>query len=153
MLLIHYSYLRHMKLSPLFILIFILFETHICVGQDVNWKNARNWKLYNIQDKAGFKYSLDTLNSFQSINLKNEIMQTFMSNVSEWPKEKYSMWMGLFIATCETEDKKLRKVIISNYGGFFYDQLTMRYYELPDELKSPWLELLNGNSKKNFINN
>lgn len=86
--------------------------------------------------------------SFQSIELSNQMMNTFMNDVSEWPIEKYSLWMGLYIATCEMEDKKIRKIIISNYGGFFYDQLTKRYYELPSELKDQWLSFLNDSMKK-----
>lgn len=96
---------------------------------------------------------MDTLINFQSIDLSNQTMHAFMSNVTEWPKEKYSVWMGLYIATCEMEDKKFRKIIISNYGGFFYDQLTKRYYELPTELKTQWLEFLIDSMKKISANN
>lgn len=128
--------------------IIMLSVIQICYGQDVIWKNSKNWKLYNIINKNGFTYSIDTIMSFQSIELSNQMMNTFMNDVSEWPIEKYSLWMGLYIATCEMEDKKIRKIIISNYGGFFYDQLTKRYYELPSELKDQWLSFLNDSMKK-----
>ncbi len=137
-----------MKLTPFLLVLFTLIKFDVCSGQEVIWKNSKNWKLYNIINKAGFTYSLDTLVSFQSTDLSNQTMHTFTNDISEWPKEKYSLWMGLYIATCELEDGKPRKIIISNYGGFFYDQLTKRYYELPIELKDQWLEFLNDNMKK-----
>ena len=136
-----------MKLNFLLILVFI-FKMQICIGQDVNWKNAQNWKLYNIHDRAGFRYSVDTLQNFKSIELNIKLMSAIMNNIVEWPKEKYSMWMGLYIATCEMGDKKLRKVIISSYGGFFFDELTKRYFEISPELNNQWYELLNESSKK-----
>lgn len=137
-----------MKHTSLLLILLILVGIEVCYGQEENWKNSKNWKLYNIINKAGFTYTLDTLVSFQSTDLSNQTMHTFMNDISEWPKEKYSLWMGLYIATCELEDGKPRKIIISNYGGFFYDQLTKRYYELPTELKDQWLEFLNDNMKK-----
>ncbi len=137
-----------MKYTSLLLVLLILIGIEVCYGQEVIWKNSKNWKLYNIINKAGFTYSLDTLVSFQSTDLSNQTMQYFMNDISEWPKEKYSLWMGLFIATCELEDGKRRKIIISNYGGFFYDQITKRYYELPPKLQDQWIELLNDNMKK-----
>lgn len=125
------------------ILLTLLCTLQIAMAQDINWKNTRNWKLYDIHSQAGARYSLDTLQHFRSIGLNSDTLQTFLSGVTAWPADKYSMWMGLYIATCETEDKKLRKIIISTYGGFFYDQATRRYYQVEPELTSEWLEFLN----------
>ena len=117
-------------------------------GQEINWNNSKNWKLYNIHNKAGFNYPVDTLVHFNSINLNDDTMHTMLRNAVIWPKEKYSMWMGLYIATCEGEDGKIRKIIISTYGGFFYLQSAKRYYQIPEEITPRWLEWLNDNGKK-----
>jgi len=104
--------------------------------------------MYNIHDRAGFQYSVDTLQNFKSVEMGDEKVLTFLKNAIYLPNEKSGVWMGLYVATCELEDKKTRKILLSNYGGFFYDELTKQYYELPVSKRNDWMEFLNENSKK-----
>lgn len=89
--------------------------------QNINWKYATNWRLYNIRESAAFNFTLDTLKKFKSIPLNLNMMRTFLEKTEQWPKEKYSMWSGLYVATCELPNAGTRKIEISVYGGFFYD--------------------------------
>lgn len=122
-------------------------------AQEINWKNAKNWKLYDIHGQAGMRYTLDTLKYFKSILLDKDTMQMFCNQITAWPKEDYSVWMGLYVATCETEEKKLRKIVISTYGGFFYDPESKRYYQVPTDMTSDWLEFFNDSSKRIGVTN
>jgi hypothetical protein len=45
--------------------------------------------------------------------------------------------MGGYLASCRVE-RKLRKVLISSYGGFFYDPEAGKYYELPEAMVRDW---------------
>ena len=149
----HNFKVNFMQIKHSLIIIVCLLALQTGVAQEINWKNTRNWKLYNIYNQAGARYSLDTLQHFKSTVLNSDTMQSFLDGVTAWPPEKYSMWMGLFIVTCETEDKKPRKIIVSTYGGFFYDQITKRYYQIEPALASQWLEFLNDAGRRISGNN
>src|SRR4051794_14042592 len=109
-------------------------------AQNIDWKSARNWRLYSIRESAAFDYTLDTLKHFKSIPLDLDTMVNFLSDVEQWPKEKYSLWSGLYVATCELPNADVRKIEISVYGGFFFDDRSKTYYQLPRETRNAWLE-------------
>ena len=132
-----------------FIFSFITFlAIGTCFSQDINWKETKNWRLYDIHQSNAFDYKLDTLKNFESIALDQDTMQNFLSDVVKWPKDKTSLWMGLYVATCEFPNRKIRKIDISVYGGFFYDEMTRTYYQLPLATRNDWLEYLSVNSAK-----
>ena len=114
-----------------------------CTAQEIEWKSTTHWKLYNIFDDAAFRYPVDSLSFFKSIPLDDSTMKRFLKPASIWPKDKTSLWMGLFTASFETADNKTRKLIISSYGGFFYDSAEKRYYELPMEIRKEWYQFIN----------
>ncbi|WP_177193708.1 hypothetical protein [Niastella yeongjuensis] len=65
-----------------------------------------------------------------------------LSHAKLLPKEKYAAWQGFYIATYQTADHELRKVIFSNYGGFLYDSHSNRYYELLEKHREKWHKLI-----------
>ncbi len=137
-----------MKMNKILgILLFtVLYLPIICCGQDIDWKTTSNWKLYNIHNKAGFRYPVDSLTFFKSVRLDDSAMNRFLITSTIWPKEKTSLWMGLFVASFETSAKEIRKLIISSYGGFFYDPTSRRYYELPEADRISWYQFINDNA-------
>ncbi|MEO6547896.1 MAG: hypothetical protein ABIN94_07840 [Ferruginibacter sp.] len=126
----------------------VLTSPILCCGQEIDWKTTSNWKLYNIHNKAGFKYPVDSLTFFKSVRLDDASMASFLVPSSIWPKEKTSLWMGLFVASFETPGKEIRKIIISSYGGFFYDPAGKRYYELKEGDRNGWYQFINDNAAK-----
>lgn len=134
-----------MKYIVLFI--YILFANK-CFSQNINWKDAKNWRLYDLRSGSAFNYSLDTLKKFRSIDLDPDTMHIFLSEVIEWPKSKTSLWMGLYVATCELPEREIRKIEISVYGGFFYDDLTKTYFQLPSSDRDDWLDYFSAMSGK-----
>lgn len=117
-----------------------------CFSQNINWETAKDWRLYDIRNFSVFNYSLDTLRNFRSIPLDQDTMNIFLSDVAEWPKSETSLWMGLYVATCELPEKETRKIEISVYGGFFYDELTKTYYQLPLAVRNDWLDYISEKS-------
>ena len=75
-------------------------------------------------------------------------MKLFGKEIQQWAKSESAVWMGLFVATCETTDGIKRKLVISNYGGFLYDPLTRQYFQLAEDLRDEWYEWLNEKSRK-----
>lgn len=105
-------------------------------------------EVYSIQEFAVFDYTLDTLKNFSSIALDNDTVKAFLSNVIELPKDEYSAWMGLYFATCQLPEGKVRKIEISVFAGFFYDEVTQVYHQLPPSIQKDWMNYLSMNFKK-----
>jgi hypothetical protein len=125
------------------VIIMFIFSAVAASAQVVNWKTTKNWKLYKLNSRMAFSYPVDTLCNFESVNLNDDTIRNFLSTASVWPKEKKTVWMGLFVATYETEKNELRKVNISNYAGFFFDETTNKYYEVTEGVRNEWMNYLN----------
>jgi hypothetical protein len=126
------------------LLIFLCFTLSYISGisQTVNWKGTNHWKLYALNKSDALLYPVDTLSQFGHITLDDNSMIGFLSNAKLLPKSIYAAWMGFYIGSYETIDHQLRKIIFSNYGGFFYDSFSKRYYEIPQELHNKWDEFI-----------
>jgi len=116
-------------------------------AQQKNWKEANNWKLYNIHTNKAFGYTPDTLSNFRSVSLGDSLVQGYLIYSSAWPKEKDASWMGVFIASYE-DSNKICKVDISVYGGFLFDESIKQYFELPLYMRNDWMEFLNNAFKR-----
>jgi hypothetical protein len=133
----------------LLMLIFIsVLAISCCNAQELDWKSAGNWRLYEVRGNKAFRIQADSLRFFGSIALDSATMQHYLQYLSIWPAEKTSVWMGQYTASCETKDQKLHKVIISNYGGFIYDTFNRRYYEIPKEQRANWMAYINSMAEK-----
>lgn len=95
--------------------------------------------MYDIHDGNAFRYKMDTLQHFKKISLDDSLMHHFLRNAKAMPKDQTVLWMGLYVATCRFDDSTTRKIDISVYGGFFFDEQTRTYYEVPPVLKEDWL--------------
>jgi hypothetical protein len=124
----------------------ILFPALLFVGgsysQEINWQQARHWKIYNIPTRTGFTVSADSLRQYESIALDSAKMIAFLKNATPLPSAQYA-WMGAFVTSCELSSAETHKVLISTYGGMFFDENTKKYFQVPRELRSEWLEFLN----------
>ncbi|GGB01557.1 hypothetical protein GCM10011511_26090 [Puia dinghuensis] len=50
--------------------------------------------------------------------------------------------MGAYLSSYETEDGKEKKVEISDYGGFFYDEASELYYVIPRSISNEWMDYI-----------
>jgi hypothetical protein len=126
---------------------YLVFQFFSATGQDINWQKASNWKIYRISGDKGLGYSVDTLQTFPFIELIDDSFHYFMKQIEALPKENRPVWMGAYYASCVIENK-VHKIDFSVYGGFFYDESTHRYYQLPMYLKNDWLDWLNSLKKR-----
>ena len=110
-----------------------------CQGQKVDWQKTNNWQIYQLRGHGLFDYSLDTLKKFRSYHLNDDSIRTFLKVVDIIPSEKSPVWMGVYIASCKSEEVSL-KIEVSQYGGFFYYEKEHTYYILPEEVRKEWLD-------------
>jgi hypothetical protein len=121
------------------LLLFLIFYSSFTHSQSIDWKNSKNWKLYNLYRNDAFKYPIDSLTNYKYVNLDDEVILTLLEGVKLFPDNlKNVYWMGLYVATYEIGDVT-RKVEISMYGGFFYDDFTKKYFQIETDKKQRWL--------------
>jgi hypothetical protein len=131
------------------VLVASIFISALSASCQVHWEQSSNWTLYQYEGNRVFKVPIDSLKFIKSFALNNDSMAGFLKSVTPLNKKNLA-WMGGYITTCRI-DGIIRKVEISNYGGFFYDQLTGMSYQLPTEKIDAWLDFLQ-NSYITMIN-
>ena len=109
--------------------------------QELHWKDATNWTLYRYQGHRIFKIPVDSLNGYDSLPLDQDSITDFMDSVQILHPRGPVAWMGGYIATCKLNGV-VRKVELSNYGGFFFDEKSRTYYTLPPEKSENWIAYL-----------
>jgi hypothetical protein len=127
--------------------IYLLIQFLSATGQEIDWQKASDWKIYKVSGDKGLGYSVDTLRKCSFIEMMDDSVHYFMKQVEALPKENPPVWMGAYYASCVIESK-VHKIDISVYGGFFYDELTHRYYRLPMHLGNDWMDWLNSLKKR-----
>jgi hypothetical protein len=107
----------------------------------IQWKRTSNWNLYRYQGHGLFKYPIDSLKYLDKLSMNQDSIQSYMASAQVLHPEGPVAWMGGYIATC-TMDGELRKIELSNYGGFFYDEKTKTYYQVQSDLTELWVSYL-----------
>jgi hypothetical protein len=108
----------------------------------INWQQTSHWRLYKIKDAIQFSISADSLYLFKNYQLGLDSMTNFLHGVIPLPADEGPAWMGGAVATC-LYDGKIRKILISSYGGFFYDQASGTFFQLPAQVTDGWLSYIN----------
>jgi len=108
----------------------------------INWQQTSHWRLYKIKGSVQFSISADSLFLFKNYQLRSDSMSYFLHSTDPFPADARPTWMGGVVATC-LYDGKIRKILISSYGGFFYDQTSGTFFQLPAQMKDDWLQYIN----------
>jgi hypothetical protein len=134
--------------NGLFIMLMTLAAGSAAFGQDTLRLTGASWKVYNIQGKAGMKMPIDSLQNYRSVILDEDTMKYFLVDAQRWQKGKYGVWMGAFTASLGDDNNSRRKILISTYGGFLFDDRTKNYYEIAEEKRKEWYDFLNATIEK-----
>jgi hypothetical protein len=123
------------------ILAFIVLNTTFAQAQ-VNWQETTDWKIYNPRSLNIFTMPVDSLIYLRSRALAGDSVRQFLDSVKALPSGVRPAWMGGFLVSCFFHGG-MRKIEVSSYGGFFYDQVSKKYFQLPAEKKDMWFTYLN----------
>jgi len=134
-----------LKSMRTFLSILLVVSSLHSFSQNQIFGKAKNWRLYKVEGNKAFNCPVDSLKAMESILLDIDSVNIFLKSAISWPKEKYSLWMGSWLASFEDENGNLHKIDISMYGGFFYDELLKIYYQVSEEHKKEWLQFINYN--------
>jgi hypothetical protein len=109
-------------------------------GQASDWQKATNWIIYNVQGRDVSELPMDSLDQFSHHALNMDSMKTFLRSVTAISPHG-AVWQGVYVTTCVLHNQK-RRVDISTYGGFFYDESQQKYFEIPVNLRKEWFDYL-----------
>ena len=124
----------------------VLFITAIllqarAIAQSPSWQHSTNWTLYNLGGTKFYHVKVDSLANYPSRNLNDDSMRLFLSGATDLASDKPPVWMGAYVVTCLIDGQK-KKIDISTYGGFFFDERTNKYYTVPQQFQKIWLDYL-----------
>ena len=126
-----------MKLS--LIVCFLLVMLLSC-GQ-VQWNQSSDWTIYQSQADDIFKVPLESVNSLDSLQLNKDTLESYLLSLELIHPKAPVAWMGGYIATCKIGSIR-RKIELSNYGGFFYDEKTNAFYRVSKDKIDSWVDYL-----------
>ena len=126
-----------MKLCLILCLQFVVL---LSCGQ-VQWNQSSEWTIYQSQAHDLFKVPIDSLNSLDTLRLNKDTVESYLSALEPIHPKAPVAWMGGYIATCKIEGVR-RKIELSNYGGFFYDEKTNTFYQVSKSKIDSWVDYL-----------
>jgi hypothetical protein len=98
--------------------------------------------MYDAHGNATYNCPRDSMQYIRSKPLNIDSMAYFLQSVTLLPANKPAAWMGAYLVSCEIPQSNTRKILISTYGGFFFDETDKSYYQLPRDLRTDWLNYL-----------
>ncbi len=108
----------------------------------INWDSTRNWKIYKLNKfNQVFNIPVDSLQYLSSRRLNDDTMHLMLSGSTNLGATS-PLWMGCYMASCQTSTGKIQKIVISVYGGFFFSPADHTYYQIGADIQKDWLEYL-----------
>ena len=124
------------------ILILLLLSGTLNTVAQIDWSKTSHWKVYKIPEPLIFKVRIYSLSQLTCHPISQDSVVGYLSTSRILPNSISPVWMGGWVATYEYKSQ-VHKIQISAYGGFFYDQSSGRFYEIPIGLRDEWMTYIN----------
>lgn len=117
-----------------------------------DWQKMSDWKIY-AENKfpVVFRIPTDSLIWMPSGPLSSDTMKMFLTGV-EKIEGVNPQWMGCYLASCKDQQGHIYKLVISHYGGFFYNPQDKIYYQVPAAVSREWLTFFSDSYMRLFVN-
>jgi hypothetical protein len=120
---------------------YFLLTINLCTAQINNWSNKTDWTLYDTKGAKFYNVKVDNLNQLPCRKLNNDSMQVFLNQATVLPSNKIPQWMGAYVVSY-TYEHRIRKIDISTYSGFFYDESSQTFFQIDSESQKGWHDYL-----------
>ena len=108
-------------------------------GQSVDWSKARDWKLFAVHGRDIWALVVDSVDAFPHVGMQRDSCRYLLEGVTVLGDKKAPVWMGGFVVSCRVDSGR-RKLLVSSYGGFFYDALSKQYFRIAADRQREWLD-------------
>ena len=125
-------------------LLYLVFHTRPDTsGTTILWNNTKHWKMYALNN-AGTVFSMpaDSVQPLSGVPLGDDSMHIFLSTAQLLHVPVSPAWMGCYLTSCEDEKGRFLKIIVSQYGGFFYNSSDGNYYQINSSFNRVWLNYM-----------
>jgi len=126
-------------MKPIIVTTFLL--SALFASCQVHWDESSKWTLYQCDGYRMFHIPADSLKFYDNLLINQDSMTYFVKSATLLHPKAPLAWMGGYLASYKISGN-LRKVEISQYGGYFYDEKTSAYYQLPIQKIDDWLSFL-----------
>jgi len=120
---------------------YVLITLNFCAAQSNNWSDKSEWTLYDTKGAKFYNIKVDTLHQLPHCKLDNDTMKSFLNQATVLPSNKIPAWMGAYVVSY-TYQHKTRKIDISTYSGFFYDESLQTFFQIDAEKQKRWHDYL-----------
>ena len=104
------------------------------------WDSSSNWRIYKpMEFQRVFGIPADSLKYLEFHSLNDDSIRSMTQSAHRLNVQSGAAWMGCYLASCKNSKGELLKLVISQYGGFFYCVKDSSYYELPLSIRPDWL--------------
>ena len=112
-------------------------------GPSIPWNNTKNWKIYSLNNSGTvFSISIDSVRLLSGVPLGDDSMHILLSTAKLLHVPSSPAWMGCYLTSCEDENGRHMKIIVSQYGGFFYNSSDGNYYQVDNSFSRTWLNYM-----------
>lgn len=119
-------------------LVLITFLSTFNATAQMDWGKSSHWRIYKVPEPMIFKIPADSLAQVNGQPLQNDSVIIYIGTSTILPDSTRPVWMGGWLASYEFGGQ-IRKIEISSYGAFFYDQTSNRFYQIPIGLQDEWM--------------
>lgn len=92
--------------------------------------------------KAVFSIPADSLRFLRGVSLDDDSMHALLITAKPLHVPGSPAWMGCYLTSCEDDKGKCMKIIVSQYGGFFYNSSDGNYYQVDASYSRLWLNYM-----------
>lgn len=118
--------------------IVFLYFSLCALAQKPDWSRTTGWKIYNCFQFSTFHYPVDSLKNYKSLPLNDDTLRNMLKSAyTDETSNTSPLWMGLFTISYHLKGVE-RKVLVSVYGGFFWDATSNQYWQIRDDKRSEW---------------
>ena len=106
------------------------------------WDSTSNWRIYKLNDfRRVFAVPPDSMRHLESVSINDDSIRQMLCT-SENIAIENPLWMGCYLASYQTSQGDMEKVIISQYGGFFFIPKKKAYFQIEGTKRTDWLTYL-----------
>jgi hypothetical protein len=105
-------------------------------------KEGADWRVYSPTKASNSAISLDSLSSISFATLRADSVKMFLHDISIISKEREPVWMGMWVGSYLSSKGERRKVLISEYGGFFLDTKSGIYFSISKDERKNWMNYI-----------
>lgn len=111
----------------------------------------RDWRIYDsgrLGTAKTYTYPVDSLTSLRNAQLDQDSLSLYLTHATVWVVKQPVYWQGSILCSAIGSAGDVHKILVSYYGGFFFDATEQIYYIVSEDVKQAWTNFIIRNKLK-----